>query len=165
MSRLLLSLVLVFVAGCYTTFDPNAPVPAEKVQPQRANQIVVRTADGPEDAYRRLGQILVGRDYALATSDNVMLSLTTDWKQSTRSRLRVVAFVSESDTGAEITLKGQLKLQVNVGQALFGSAMAEDMPTPVEQGYRRGSPAGDSFAELEAIAQAYPEGQVSYTRK
>lgn len=153
----------LFLVGCISS-APLAPIGPQSTTMERANKMIVRTDDDLETAYRRLGQLLVQRNFTLENSDPVLLSLSTDFKEVGGNRMKVNAFITESEGKTQIEMKGQLRLAINVGQSLFGEAAAEDAPTLVEKRGMSGSPYDVTWRELESLARAYPGGAVLYAR-
>lgn len=163
MRRSILALPLLLLVGCASS-APLTPVAPQAEAVPRANKMVVRTTDTPDEAYRRLGQLLIQRGYTLQNSDAALRSLSTDFRDVGGSRMSINAFVSEVGGQTQVEMKGRLQLSVNVGQALGGAAMREDASQMVEQRGMSGSPFDRTFRELEATARAYPSGTVLYAR-
>jgi len=84
-----------------------------------ANRIIVRTQDAPIDAYRRAARLLQDEGYALANTDETLLSLSTEY-QERRIRtgiaagspysIQLTARVDElEEGGSEVTFQGRLR--------------------------------------------------------
>lgn len=166
-----LLLTTLLLAGC--SAGPNvANAPNEgRVAPQaeafkEADAVVVQTTLPEAEAYRALGMVLAGRGYAIAQSDPALGLITTE-EQQVGTRVRIRGAVQPTDAGSDITLRGGLLLNINVGKSLFGSAAREDPYTPISYIGMGGSPARKAWDELVATAQdlaAATEGAVLYAR-
>ena len=157
----------VLLASCYTAGVGQGTAPARQREdaPQpRPNRITITTSDSPEAAYRRIGQILVGRGYAIAQSDPALLILTTEPRELGSGVIRITASVTDGDSGARVHVKGATKMGYNVGKALLGAAADEDALSALERAGMRGSPARRAWDEMEAVALAYPDAAITYAR-
>lgn len=138
----------VVTPGCYT-FGKGG-----ETETRRATGLVIHTSDDADTAYRRLAGLLVDRGYSLAETDNVLYSITTDWRATSRGQVRVRAMVREGE-GVGVTIRGDVVLNINVGKSLLGQEAREDAPTPISEVGMKGSPAREAWEELEAIAASY----------
>ena len=150
MRTIIILLVVVFSSGCYTTGAGESPSGGQS----RAVGFVVRLDSDPESAYRQVARVLSDRGYVMATSDPVLLSITSDWKALFGSNtVRVRAMIDDSN-GTSVRLRGDVQLGVNVGMALIGPTAKEDPSMEIEETGMRGSVARRAWEELEAVALA-----------
>lgn len=138
-------IISIILAGCSGAMEGTAGKP---------DRVVVATKDAPAEAYRKAARSLLEKGYAIAQSDETLLTFTTEYRRAKRgvgllnAPLHVKVSISISgDTVGVVTYRG-----------LFRSSSIGDDEFPVVMRGMAGSPAMNAWDELIHAAEAYPGG-------
>lgn len=159
MRLLLFGLSLLLWGACASAPRPAAAPPA-------ANVVVVVAPHPPEEALAHVVQVLEARGYRLEATDNARLGLDTEWHPvpgTERGELFVSARVVAEAGRTEVLFSARTRRETDPGDRV-GDDVAEG--PSLRLGERVVSTAAPgtlmhaAFAELRAVAGAYPGGTV-----
>ena len=146
--RLALVVALLSLVGCSGALEGTSGKP---------DRLTVTTDDEPDAAYRNAARALLDMGYAVAQSDEVLRTVTTDYRQTEKGvgvlnaplEMKVVLVVSD-ETPATIVYRGT-----------YRSSSLGDEEMPVLKRGMSGSPSMNAWNELETAARSYPDGAVT----
>lgn len=157
---LLLIIALALFTGCATTLPPAGPSASPM---ERADAIWIYTDDAPEDAYRKIAQLITDKGFTITSSDAVLMNISTEYKQLDESfgdflagskvSVSINASVREQQQTA-IKLTGKFK---HSGQ--YGSSDNE-----VRNQGGRGSYTARGWELISSIASEYHGASLAYSR-
>lgn len=120
-----------------------------------ANKAVIHTVDNPENARETMAQLFEERGFTFRNNESSP-TIVTEWavlpNLGSDRAIKVSAFVENMPTETLVTLRGWLRQEDAAG----------DASTPVVYVGGPDSTGHAAFAELEALARAYPGATVTF---
>jgi|TARA_Y100000310_G_C20324969_1_gene642512 hypothetical protein len=168
MRKMLLLLSGIYLAGCAETLPPMAP---SSVPMKKANAIIIRTDQSPEEAYKGFANHLTDNGMMLKRSDPILMIMNTEVKDLPviyMGKYAIQASVREDTDGTFIKMRGFLFTQAYKTTALGMLTLTEDYSDtdPVMNIKGLTSPHQKSWEEMIEIASVYPHNTgILYSRE
>ncbi|WP_303311231.1 hypothetical protein [Hymenobacter sp. BT730] len=122
-----------------------------------ANTVLVQTPDSAATALHKLGQVLAQEGYTVEKLDREVLTLVCSPKTLVSLGHPVLVIKATAVAGANSQLALTGDYTITAGKTVFDlHAQYNGTTTPDKK---------TSFGELDSIANAYPNGQVAYTKR
>ncbi|THH34212.1 hypothetical protein [Neolewinella litorea] len=142
--------------------------------PKGANVIEIHTADNIDDAFKKMGRLLLDEGYTLETADKNFYVITTEVRKMNYGfmnagelEMKLIIEFNDDEDGTTMILKGmksseQLHRAATTGAGVSSNTSFDKDASRILNKGGKGSIVGASWIFMENLAKGYKGGKIEY---